>query len=84
MAIKKPRGRPSVDGELKKDKMLTLRLNDVQLEALEEVRRFLEETQHLRVKFVKNKITLRDALTYLMIHGMTYYNQDRRRKAEKE
>lgn len=80
----KKRGRPVVEGELKKDKGVTIRFNSVQLESLEEVRKFIEDTQHLRVKLVKKKITLRDAINYLIKHGMTYYNQDRKRKAEKE
>lgn len=81
--IPKKRGRPTVDSEFKKDTFLTLRLNEIILAQLEEVKNFLEQTKHLRNEPPKNKITLRDAINYLLLHGMTYYKQDRRRKADK-
>ena len=56
--ISKKRGRPSLESDLKKDNFLTLRLTNVQLEELEEVRKFLESTQHLRVKNLKKVVDI--------------------------
>ncbi len=80
-AIKK-RGRPEVEDDLKKDHLISIRLNSVQLEHLEEVRKFLEQKIQLSVKPIKHKTNLRDAINYLLSQNVTYLKQDRERKNE--
>jgi hypothetical protein len=80
-AIKK-RGRPEVEDDLKKDHLISIRLNSVQLEHLEEVREFLEQKKHLSFKPIKRKKNLRDAINYLLSQSVTYNKQDRERKSD--